>query len=138
MKLANFNNAVINTNYAFDADNKVVVNRKTNKPVKWEAGDKIRLSVNGSRQRFTREEIERSVVVTKPQAERKQGRVTIAAQIRSIMANEVEAGNTDIGEVRRKVTAWCKDNTKIDRCNAWNYVNKDFGAVLANPGKYKL
>ena len=138
MKLANFNTAVINTNYAFDADTKVVVSRKSGKPIKWEDNGKVRLTVNGNRQRFTREEIERDVVVAEPKAERKQGRVTIAAQVRNIMATEVESGITDIATVRRKVTAWCITNTKISRHNAWNYVKNNFDVVLANPSKYKL
>ena len=134
MKLANFKNTVINTNYGFDTENNVVVNRNTQKAIKWDDSGKIRLSVEGVRKRFSREEIVADVVVVA----KKERKVSIAAQVRSIIAKQIIAGNTDVKAIRQEVIVWCRENTRIDHCNAWNYVRENFDKVAAEPAKFVL
>ena len=136
MKLANFKNTVINTNYAYDTENQVVVNRNTNKAMTWEASGKVRLSINGERKRFTREEIVADVEVIVAKKERKSDKDTIAAQFRSKLAGLIESGKTK-EEARVEMLEWVSD--KIVRKNDRNiYFNRAYKKVSVNPSKYKL
>ena len=135
MKLANFKNTVINTNYGFDTENQVVVNRRTNKPMTWEASGKVRLSINGKRKHFSREEIvvDVEVIVKK---ERQSNKDTIAAQFRSKLAGLIESGKTK-DEARVEMLEWVSD--KIARKSDRNiYFNRAYKKVSVNPSKYKL
>lgn len=136
MKLANFKNTVINTNYAYDTENQVVVNRNTNKAMTWEASGKVRLSINGERKRFTREEIVADVEVIVAKKEHKSNKDTIAAQFRSKLAGLIESGKTK-EEARVEMLEWVSD--KIVRKNDRNiYFNRAYKKVSVNPSKYKL
>ena len=136
MKLANFKNTVINTNYAYDTENQVVVNRNTNKAMTWEASGKVRLSINGERKRFTREEIVADVEVIVVKKEHKSNKDTIAAQFRSKLAGLIESGKTK-EEARVEMLEWVSD--KIVRKNDRNiYFNRAYKKVSVNPSKYKL
>lgn len=136
MKLANFKNTVINTNYAYDTENQVVVNRNSNKAMTWEASGKVRLSINGERKRFTREEIVADVEVIVAKKERNSNKDTIAAQFRSKLAGLIESGKTK-EEARVEMLEWVSD--KIVRKNDRNiYFNRAYKKVSVNPSKYKL
>ena len=135
MKLANFKNTVINTNYGFDTENQVVVNRRTNKPMAWEASGKVRLSINGERNRFSREEIVADVEVI-VKKERQSNKDTIATQFRSKLAGLIESGKTK-DEARVEMLEWVSD--KIARKSDRNiYFNRAYKKVSVNPSKYKL
>lgn len=133
MKLANFNNAVINTNYGFDTKNNVVVNRNTQKAIKWEDSGKVRLTVNGSRQRFTHEQIVADVVVAK---QRKTNKDTLASRYRSHLAGLVDSGKTK-EEAYSEMNKWADGKIKTQR-DKWVYFVRSYDAVAANPSKYKL
>lgn len=136
MKLANFKNTVINTNYGFDTENQVVVNRNTNKAITWEASGKVRLSINGERKRFSREEIVADVEVIVAKKERQSNKDTIAAQFRSKLAELIESGKTK-DEARVEMLEWVSD--KIARKSDRNiYFNRAHKKVSVNPSKYKL
>ena len=135
MKLANFKNTVVNTNYGFDTENQVVVNRNTNKPMTWEESGKVRLSINGERKRFSREEIVADVEVI-VKKERQSNKDTIAAQFRSKLAGLIESGKTK-DEARVEMLEWVSD--KIARKSDRNiYFNRAYKKVSVNPSKYKL
>lgn len=135
MKLANFKNTVINTNYGFDTENQVVVNRNTNKAMTWEASGKVRLSINGERKRFSREEIVADVEVI-VKKERQSNKDTIAAQFRSKLAGLLESGKTK-DEARVEMLEWVSD--KIARKSDRNiYFNRAYKKVSVNPSKHKL
>ena len=136
MKLANFKNTVINTNYGFDTENQVVVNRNTNKAMTWEASGKVRLSINGERKRFSREEIVADVEVVVVKKEHQSNKDTIAAHFRSKLAGLIESGKTK-DEARVEMLEWVSD--KISRKSDRNiYFNRAYKKVSVNPSKYKL
>ena len=136
MKLANFKNTVINTNYAYDTENQVVVNRNTNKAMTWEASGKVRLSINGERKRFTREEIVADVEVIVVQKEHKSNKDTIAAQFRSKLAGLIESGKTK-EEARVEMLEWVSDKI-VRKSDRGIYFNRAYKKVSVNPSKYKL
>ena len=135
MKLAKFKNTVINTNYAYDTTAQVVVNRKTNKAVAWESSGKVRLTVNGERKRYTREEIVADVDVV-AKKDRNSNKDTIAAQFRSKLADLVESGKSK-EESYSEMNKWAEDKIKTQR-DRWVYFVRSYEKVAANTSKYKL
>ena len=102
----------------------------------WEASGKVRLSINGGRKRFTREEIVADVEVIVAKKEHKSNKDTIAAQFRSKLAGLIESGKTK-EEARVEMLEWVSD--KIVRKNDRNiYFNRAYKKVSVNPSKYKL
>ena len=131
MKLAKFKNTVINTNYAYDTTAQVVVNRKTNKVMAWESSGKVRLTVNGERKRYTREEIVADLDVVA-----KKDRNSMAARFRSKLADLIESGKSK-EESYSEMNKWAEDKIKTQR-DRWVYFVRSYEKVAANTSKYKL
>lgn len=135
MKLVNFKNTSLNNKYAFDAEKQVVVNRNSNKAMTWEASGKVRLTVDGQRKRFTRDEIVANIEVIETKKERKTNKDTIAAKYRSKLAEVLLTGKTK-DEAYTEMNKWASDKIATQR-DRWVYFVRSFDKVAANLSKYK-